>query len=136
MITCSQFIAHLASLSLTVRLRHRLPFPGQLIDACYYPFHSLRTSLIWMSLYTLTVLNIFRVHSLSSTAFSRLHGRLMASRRFPCHRPVATYNGGVIIFPEFLALLHKSTMYLCTCFPSEQLLSSAISCYARYRHSY
>ena len=38
--------------------------------------------------------NVLRVQSLNSTAFRRLHGRLMASRFLPCHRPVTTYSGG------------------------------------------
>lgn len=45
--------------------------------------------------------NVLRVQSLNSTAFRRLHGRLMASRFLPCHRPVTTYSGGGI----FISLL-------------------------------
>ena len=44
--------------------------------------------------------NVLRVQSLNSTAFRRLHGRLMASRFFPCHRPVTTYSGGGIFINQ------------------------------------
>ena len=46
--------------------------------------------------------NILRVQSLNSTAFRRLHGRLMASRFLPCHSPVTTYSGGVFSFYFFI----------------------------------